>query len=157
MLSAGAKKDLLVVSFCHAVLETAINHDVMGREEIPNCKNKNRITRRCERLKSNCSDIFRSNITPLSQKWFKSNLQNRVAPALRQAEAENPQLEAFAIYVLYINFLDAREKKIDEMFKPLLNTENSLFETLDLITSAIGREPDNMYDLAISTLQILKR
>lgn len=156
-LSAGAKKDLMVINFVHAIFETSLMSNVTGREQIPNCKQRNRIMRKCEDFQNTCGKIFKENGYRMGREWLISRMKTCVEPALRKAESENPQLEAFALYVLYINFFDCRKQKIDDIFNEIIEKEKELFETLDLIAEARGEEPAEMYNLAISTIEILKR
>lgn len=155
-ISIGAKKDLLIVSFCHAIFSTSKMSNVVGHEPIKNHKLRNKIMRKCEMMESICHDIFQANGYRLGPLWLKKNMKKRIIPALAKAEADNPQLESFALYVLYINFLDNRQKKVDEIFKPILDKEDEIFTILDDIATAREAEPAEMYELAIKTIEILK-
>ena len=156
-LSAGAKKDLMVLNFCHAIFETSLMSNVVGREQIPNCKQRNRIMRKCKEVQGICGSLFSKNGYRVGGEWLKSRMISCVYPALLKAESENPQLESFALYVLYINFFDCRKQKVDDIFNPIMEQEDELFEILDLIAEARGEEPSQMYDLAIKSIEILKR
>jgi len=156
MISAGAKKDLLVVSFVHAILNTAKVKGFENVISIPNSKEKKRIERRCGNIEKACDNAIKSSITPVSEKWFKSQLKSKILKALMLIKDDVVQLESFAIYVLYINFYDNRTKKIDKIFDNVLLDDGFIFDTLDLISKAIGRDPDDMYDMAIKAIGIIK-
>lgn len=155
-ISSGAKKDLLVVNFCHTIFSTSKMSNVIGCEPIKNNKLRNKIMRKCEIMETICHDIFQANGYRVGATWLKSNIDKRIIPTLLKAETENPQLESFALYVLYINFLDNREKKVDPIFQPILEKESEIFMILDDIAESRECEPAEMYELAIKTIEILK-
>lgn len=155
-ISSGTKKDLLVVNFCHAIFSTSKMSNVIGREAIKNNKLRNKIMRKCEMMETICHDIFQENGYRVGVTWLKRNMNTRILPALLKAEADNPQLESFALYTLYINFLDNREKKVDPIFQPILEKESEIFMILDDIAESRECEPAEMYELAIKTIEILK-
>jgi bifunctional pyridoxal-dependent enzyme with beta-cystathionase and maltose regulon repressor activities len=147
----------MVLNFCHAIFKTSLISNVIGREQIPNCKQRNRIMRKCKEVQDSCGSIFQKNRYRMGREWLINRMKTCIEPALKKAESENPQLESFALYVLYINFFDCRKQKIDDIFTPIIEQEDELFAILDLIAEARGEESREMYELAIKTIEILKR
>ena len=155
-LSSGAKRDLLVVSFAHAMLVTAETPNQVGVVSLPNSKHTQRIRRRAKALRETLHSIYYGNTSKTDHKWFKNKLDSKMLPLLMKIQNNNVELTSFAIYLIYINFNDNRQLKLDDIFEPLLDADKS-FDTLDLIEEVLSDDATSaMYEIARYSVPHLK-
>jgi hypothetical protein len=139
MISSGAKRDLMVLQFCKALLdvskqdETISDTDVASRGKVDYHLNK-RIDRALEKL----SKRLQATITSLYEeggkdlaKWSNSNLASRIGTTLTNIQAKTINLEMLALWVLFVNFSE-RDKAVHPAYSEWLEP-NQYFRIIELM------------------------
>ena len=134
-LSAGAKKELLVLLFSNAMLKTALNPNVDGAIDRPR-ENKYhklnaQIDRRIIALSSHIEKMMEEVITPEMAFWLKRKNESTVIKVLDSIKDDEIQLEMLGLYVMFVNFCE-RDKKIDPIFQSFTNCD-LYFDEIDLL------------------------
>ena len=124
MISAGAKKDMLIVSFVHSLITVSKQTDTKEDESISN-RNSNKDYKINKRIDSNLDRLLQklqetiSNLYAAGGKetaiWMKKNLEKRVGSTLVKLQQEKINLEMLGLWVLYCNFSEIKRPLHKEM------------------------------------------
>lgn len=159
-ISSGAKKELLILFFCKAIFQVALEHNTIGsipRERL----NKayiinNRIDRRIKSLVERITATIDATITPDIAEWMHSKTRGVLFSVLMRIAQKDIQLETFAFYMIFVNFCE-RKQKLDDIFIEYTDA-NLLFDTVDLLklTNITEELEADMMNLAYKVCYELK-
>ena len=140
MLSAGARKDLLLIQFVKSLLDvskkdtTIDDADVHSRVSNKSYKVNKRIDRQLDKL----SDKLSETINAMFEKggyetavWIKKNLSKRVGGTLMKIQESRINLEMLAVWVMYCNFSELK-RPLDEDLK-WTTDQKQYFQIIDLM------------------------
>lgn len=135
LVSAGAKKDLLVMFFAKAIFETALTKETNGsiprdRSNQYHHENK-RIDRRISSFMEKMNKTIDQVINADLARWLHSKTHSRIFSILTRMSQTEAQLETLGLYVLYVNFCK-RKQKLDDIFTEYQDP-NLYFDDIDLI------------------------
>ena len=143
-MSSGAKRDLLVLFLCKALLEIALDKDASEDSIQRDRTNKHyklnkKLDSRLNKLYSMLNDTLNKAITKEIAKWLKSKTDFKIYNMLIKIQETEIQLEVLAMYVMYVNFCE-RDKRLDDIFQAY--TDSSLyFDNIDLIVHSTCLAP----------------
>lgn len=164
MISAGAKRNLLVLEFCQALILVSKTDDVLNDDDLikrPSNKQyhtNKRIDRALEaligRMGKTIEGIIQKEGAPLS-KWLKSALNSKVAPTLKAISAKTINLELLSLWCLYVCFSEAKKPLLEE-FKEYEDAEQ-YFRIIDLMSETdIAKLEGTLFEEAYGVVAILK-
>jgi len=159
-LSQGAKKELLIIYFAKALIETSkldYVDGVLRRDRSNKLHNDNKkIDRRIDSLFSllqNTADkLTNSDIAG----YLHSKAKNKLLLLTKKLCKDDIQLEMLALYVMLINFCE-RKNPLDSNFDKYTNA-NMYFDDMDLIKKTNITEDDEqkMMMIAYDAIAFLK-
>ncbi len=124
MISAGAKKDMLIVSFVYSLIiiskqaETKEDDSLSNRNDNKDHKMNRRIDSSLEKLSQRLQETI-NNLYAAGGKettlWMKKNLQKRIGNTLSKLQEERINLEMLGLWVLYCNFSEIKRPLHEEM------------------------------------------
>lgn len=164
MLSSGAKRDLLVLNFCQALIIVSKTDDVFADDDIVNrvSNKKHHLNKRIdralealsERMGKTIEGIIQKEGHPLS-KWLKSALNSKVAPTLKSITSKTINLEMLALWICFVNFAE-RDKTLIAEFKEYEDA-NQYFRIIELIGGTdVARLEGELFEEAYKVVAILK-
>ncbi len=159
-LSRGFMRDLLVCQFAAGLIKTSMMSEkqdglitlLAGHKYTPLIKDAS------SAIEERLTAVFKENITRENSSWFRSKLNSKISPLLHKLDNEKVELLSFALYLLYVNFSDNREKVLSDKFKQFIDPQQ-YFYVLDMVDTVRGTEnniSDDMYDMAIYCIKELK-
>lgn len=164
MISSGAKKDLLVIGLCNALLVVSKSKDAEEDKNLTKLDNSSykinkRIERRLDKLQQKLDKTQKQfyldsgNPRELGV-WVKSKLDSRLVKVLNELSKET-SLESLANQILFTNFCD-RDKPLHDSFKWLTETKqhDEIFELID--QTQVSRIVENVYHDALKSIAIIK-
>lgn len=164
MLSSGAKKDLLVLEFCQALILVSKTDDVFSDDDLikrPSNKQyhtNKRIDRALEALSGRMGKTIESIIQKEGyelSKWLKSALNSKVAPTLKAITAKTINLELLSLWCLYVCFSETKKPLIEE-FEEYRDAEQYL-RIIELISETeIAKLEGTLFEEAYKIVAILK-
>ena len=164
MLSSGAKKDLLVLQFCQALITVSKSDDVFADDDIVNRhSNKDyhlnkRIDKALQALSDRMTKTIKGIIAKESytlSKWLKSALNSKVAPTLKSITSKTINLEMLALWICFVNFAE-RDKTLIAEFKEYEDA-NQYFRIIELIGGTdVARLENTLFEEAYKIVAILK-
>lgn len=159
-MSAGARKDLLVLFFAKAIFQTALEIETVG--SIPRERSNkayrinNQIDRRIKSLMARITATIDRTIDVKTSEWLRSKTKGLLFSVLIRIAQHEVQLETFGLYVLFHNFCE-RDKPLNDDYQEYTNAE-LYFSNVDLLKlTNISDELENkMMDLAYRVIAELK-
>ena len=163
MLSSGAKKDLLVLNFCQALILVSKTEDVFSDDDIVNrvSNKKYHLNKRIDRALEALSERMGKTIEGIIQKegyalskWLKSALNSKVAPTLKSITSKTINLEMLALWIAFVNFAE-RDKTLIIEFKEY-EEANQYFRIIELIGGTdVARLEGELFEEAYKVVAIL--
>lgn len=164
MISSGAKKDLLVLNFCQALILVSKTDDVFADDNIVNrvSNKKYHLNRRIDnalealsgRMGKTINGIMQKEGYPLS-KWLRAALDSKVMPTLKSITAKTINLELLALWIAFVNFAE-RDKSLITEFKEYEDA-NQYFRIIELIGGTeVARLEGELFEEAYKIVAILK-
>jgi len=124
MISSGAKKDMLILSFVNSLISVSKQETTKQDESIPNRddnkshKVNKRIDSNLERLSQKLQETI-DNLYKVGGNetitWIRKNLQKRIGGTLMKIQEEKINLEMLGLWVLYCNFSEIKRPLHPEM------------------------------------------
>ena len=164
-ISKNAHKDMMILSFVHALLEVSKNdnnEDGLQKRDNKSFRANKRIDSRLDtlqiKIKQSIDEMYKlgGNNTI---KWMKNNLKDRVGETLTKLQEETVNLELLALNVLYINFCDYRGNlKLMAAMKWIMEDTKYILDTMDLFAqTAVSKIEGEMYQASMRCIQRIKR
>lgn len=164
MISSGAKRNLLVLEFCQALILVSKTDDVFADDDLikrPSNK-KYHINKRIDRALEALSNRMAKTIEGIMQKegyelskWLKSALDSKVAPTLKAITAKTINLEMLSLWILFVNFSETKTPLIEE-FEEYRDAEQYL-RIIELISETeIAKLEGTLFEEAYKIVAILK-
>jgi len=169
MISSGARKDFMVMLFSYSLVFVSTDEtmmDEMERDEnivVSGSDNKNyhknkRVKRRLEALRDKLSDIA-SNVYKAGgselQAWVRKNNDIKIGNALQEIKNKEINLELLAVYILFVNFCEMRNKLLPEF--DYLTDHKMLLELAEMIVDAgMGKLEESLFLEAYNLIRIIK-
>jgi hypothetical protein len=162
MISSGAKKDLMVLNFCAALMQVSRLNESKKDESVVSRTNRDyRINKKIDAALDILFDDIKSVIDEILSKdaktalWLKKNLDKRIKKMMIEMQAETVNLEMFAIWVLYVNFAE-KQRTLHPLFTKFCDTAR-YFSILDMMEkTAISEINGDMFILAYETIKQIK-
>jgi len=164
MLSSGATKDLLVLSFANSLINVSKQDATKEDENLPHrydnkaYKINKRIDRRLEKLGSKMTSTIQEVYEIGGQKtvlWIRNNLNKRIKGLLIKLQEDKINLEMLAIWVLYCNFSEGRSKLIPQF--EWLKDGKQFIELADMLEETkVANLQGNMFESAYDAISIIK-
>lgn len=164
MISAGAKKDLLVLQFALALLrvssdESVFNdEDIIVRDDKTNYRLNKRIERGVEKLITKLQETLETLIAANGYdlaKWLRTNLNAKIAPTLKELTSKIINLEMLGLWILFVNFSERKKKLINE-FKEYEDADQYLHIIELMGGTAAARLEGELFDEAYKIVSRLK-
>lgn len=163
-ISAGSKKDLLVIGLCNALLVVSKSQEVKDDKDLTKLDNTSykvnkRIDRRLNKIQEQLSEtqvqFYMDSGNPRELgKWVRTNLDTKLVKVLKSLNKET-SLESLANQILFTNFCD-RDKPLHDSFKWLSESKQH-DEIFDLIEQTkVSRIVGNVYNDALNAISIIK-
>lgn len=157
-LSSGAKKDLMIIKFCKALLDVAKQEDTITDTSISSCNLdeyvEDKLTKISDRLQSTINEAYKSNGWELSI-WVNKNLDKRIGVTLTKIQAHSVNLEMLALWVMFINFCE-RDKPVASIFSEWLEPEQYL-NVIELLShTEVAKLEGVMFDLSYEIIKNIK-
>ena len=163
-ISAGAKRNLLVLEFCQALILVSKTDDVFKDDDlIKRPLNKQyhtnkRIDRALEalsvRMGKTIEGIIQKEGVTLS-KWLKSALNSKVMPTLKAITSKTINLEMLSLWIMYVCFSETNKPLIEE-FEEYRDAEQYL-RIIELISGTeIAKLEGTLFEEAYRVVAILK-
>ena len=164
MISSGAKKDLLVLQFCQALILVSKTDDVFADDDIVN-RHSNKdyhLNKRIDKALQALSDRMTKTIEGIIakegytlSKRLKSALSSKVAPTLKSITSKTINLEMLALWIAFVNFAE-RDKTLIAEFKEYEDA-NQYFRIVELIGGTeVARLEGELFEEAYKVVAILK-
>lgn len=125
MISAGAKKDLLVLMFAKSLIEESQRTD---DEDVLHIESEVEIDKAIDDLSQRLSSTIDKLMQEHGQElllWLRRATERRVKEALVKIMVKTISLEMLAVWILYVNFCE-RDKTIIVEFQEYIATEQYL-------------------------------
>lgn len=161
-LSSGAKKELLVLFFAKSLIKVSMEfedesltvRDKANKYHRENKKYEKQIMSLMDKVEATI-DLAMDNEVGI---WLKSKTNSTVSYLLKKIGNERVQLDILALYIMYVNFCERKDKKLDDLFEPFTDSK-MYFDNIDLLLKVGINEDDEveMFNLAYFCLEILKR
>lgn len=157
-LSSGAKKDLMIIKFCKALLDVAKQEETITDADVSSCSLddciEDKLTKISDRLQSTINEAYKSNGWELSI-WMNKNLDKRIGVTLTKIQAHSVNLEMLALWVAYTNFCE-RDKPVASMFSEWLEPEQYL-DIIELLShTEVAKLEGIMFDLSYEIINNIK-
>ena len=163
-ISSGAKRDLLVLNFCQALILVSKMDEVFADDDvIDRASNKDyHINKRIDRALEALSERMGKTIEGIIQKegytlsaWLKSALNSKVAPTLKAITAKTINLEMLSLWIMYVNYSEHKKPLIPE-FREYEDAEQYL-KIIELISGTeIAKLENTLFEEAYKIVAILK-
>jgi hypothetical protein len=159
-LSAGAKKELLILFFCKAIFQTALERETIGSipRERSNKTHKinNQLDRRIKSLMDKITATIDATINQDISDWMRSKTKGLLFSILTRIAQNEIQLETFGLYCLFVNFCE-RTQPLHSIFNEYTDA-NLYFDNIDLLKlNAINEDLEaDMMRLAYHVISELK-
>jgi hypothetical protein len=164
VISSGAKRDLLVLNFCQALILVSKTDDVFADDDIINrvSNKKHHLNKRIDRHLQALSERMGKTIEGVIQKegytlskWLKSALDSKVAPTLKAITAKTINLEMLSLWIMYVNYSEHKKPLIPE-FREYEDAEQYL-KVIELISGTeIAKLENTLFEEAYKIVAILK-
>ena len=164
MLSSGARKDLLVMTFAKSMIEVSYGEDARSDENLaPRVDNKDyRANKKIDNALIRLKDKLTESIDKLytiggkdTVEWIRKNLHKRIGGTLTKIQAEQINLEMLAIWVLYVNFADVKRQLHEEM--KWLSDGAQLLKIADMMEETkISDLQGDMFNIAYDVIERVK-
>ena len=159
-ISAGAKKDLMVVYFCYSTIKISLEDigdaEIKQRKDNKNHKLNKRIDRRLEKLMERLEktiSYFMSDYDVAT--WIRRNLDKRIGKTLLLIQESTLNLEFLALFILYVNFCE-RDKPLHAEFQ-WLEDPDIYFNITELIADTkISDLESELFLMAYDIVQNIK-
>ena len=164
MISSGAKKDLLVLSFVKSMIQVSLTEDsvqdaeLQSRIDNKDYKVNKRIDRALNRLNDKLTDTI-NNIYKIGGKevavWVKKNLHKRIGGTLTKIQEDSINLEMLALWVMYVNFAE-KKRPLHKEFERFTDAEE-YFKITELMTNTnVSNLEDKMFNTAYDVIATIK-
>ena len=163
-IPSGAKRDLLVLNFCQALILVSKTDDVFADDDIVNrvSNKKHHLNKRIDRALEALSERMGKTIEGIIQKegyalskWLKSALNSKVAPTLKSITSKTINLEMLALWIAFVNFAE-RDKTLIAEFKEYEDA-NQYFRIIELIGGTdVAKLEGELFEEAYKIVAILK-
>ena len=158
-LSSGAKRDIMIVKFCKALLDVAKQDETISDTEISSCSLDNHIEGKLVeirgRLHNTIDEAYKNDGRSLSE-WVNKNLDKRIGVTLTKIQAHSVNLEMLSLWIMYINFCE-RDKPVNDIFSEWLEPEQYLSVIELLSDTEIAKLEGEMFDLSYEITRNIKR
>lgn len=164
MLSSGAKKDLLVLSFAKSMLEVSKGDDAKSDESLmPRTDNKdyrinkrinNNFDRVIERINETLDNLYLEGGKETAV-WVKKNLEKRVGKVLLKIQHDRVNLEMLALWIIYCNFSETK-RVLNAKFEWLAQGDQWLRIADMLDETSSGEIQGNMFNTAYDVIARIK-
>ena len=163
-ISAGAKKDLMIIGLANALLLIRNHDEVKEDKNLTKLNNKShKVNKKLgveldllqKKLHDTTGKIYFASGDPKKLgEWVRANLDNRITKVLRCLD-KSTSLELLANQILFMNFCD-RDKPLHESYQ-WLTDEDRHYKIFDLLglTNASNAE-DSTYKDALKAIEIIK-
>jgi hypothetical protein len=164
MASSGAKKDLMVLSFCKSMIEVSQKEESVAdanlhsRDDNKDYKVNKRIDRALERLSEKMTSainaIYKEGGSEVAT-WVRNNLHKRVGGTLTKIQEEQIDLEMLALWVMYCNFAE-KKRPLHKEFEQFVDA-NQYFNITELMTNTkVANLEEAMFNTAYDVIAKLK-
>ena len=164
MISAGAKKDLLILEFCQALLVVSKTDDAKSDNSLVNRQyttdyhiNK-RIDRAIDKIIDRAGVTIKSIVAKEGYelaKWLKMALNNKIVPALKSITTKTINLEMLALWIMFANFSERNKTLIPELRE--YEDANQYIRVVELIgNTEVARLEGELFDEAYNIIAMLK-
>ena len=161
-LSSGAKRNILVLAFVHALLRLSreMDEDTLKKEGVDvrhnnkHYKTNKKIDRRLEKLEKEVSDTIESLMRYDTARWLKKKTQT-VIPKVLKTIPHKVSLESLAIWILFLNFFEKRDPVLHPAFDKFTNPERYM-QLADLIEDVLGDTNSEMFLVSYDCIERLK-
>ena len=164
MISSGAKKDLMVLQFCKALLDVSMQDETRKDVDLKNREiNKNyHLNKRIDRAIKKLSDRIQNTITVMFKEggvelsaWVKKNLEKRIGLTLLSLQENSINLEMLAVWVLFVNFCE-RHKSIHKAFEEYTESDQ-YFRIIELIGgTSVANIEGEMFEISYDIVMRIK-
>jgi len=164
LISQGAKRDLLIIQFCKALLvianaeETITDSDVMSRNNTQYHLNKKidrALNKIIYRLQNTIDTLYLEGKADLS-KWVVKNLEPRVGVALTKIQVKTVNLEMLALWILFVNFSE-KDRKLHQAFIEWVDA-NQYFKVLEMMCNTkIAVLESELFQTSYEIMEYIKR
>lgn len=161
-LSSGAKKELLVLFFAKSLIkvsrefkdESLIVRDMANKYHRENKKYEKQIMSLMDKVEATI-DLAMDNEVGI---WLKSKTNSTISYLLKKIADEKVQLDILALYIMYVNFCERNDKKLDSLFEQFTDSK-VYFDNIDLLLKVGIKEDDEaeMFNLAYFCLETMRR
>ena len=163
-ISSGAKKDLLILQFCHSMIRVSAQEETRKDDDLKNrVSNKNyHINKRIDRHLLNLSEKLHETSDSIYKiggqevaMWVKKNLPNRIGGTLTKIQSETINLEMLAIWVLYCNFAE-KDRPLHQNFE-WLRDANQYFKITEMMEQTeVSFLEEEMFKIAYDVINRIK-
>ena len=163
-MSAGAKKDLLVLHFVLALFKISKTDEIIKDDGIAvrTVKIEYRLNKRIDRAVNKLIDRMQHTTELLMSKhgndlakWIRSHLDSKVAPALKSIVAKTINLEMLALWICFSNFAE-RDKTLIEELKEYTEA-NQYFRIIEMLGGTeVARLEGELFEESYRIVSILK-
>jgi len=164
LISQGAKRDLLIIQFCKALLvianteETITDSDVMSRNNTQYHLNKKidrALNKIIDRLQNTIDTLYLEGKADLS-KWIVNNLEPRIGVALTKIQVKTVNLEMLALWILFVNFSE-KDRKLHQAFIEWVDA-NQYFKVLEMMCNTkIAVLEGELFQTSYEIMEYIKR
>ena len=158
-MSSGSRKELLVLMFVSSIISVSEHEETKTDEDVIKMDNKtHKINKKIRELllsiKSDINIYVKSIMTQEIAEWIKSKSPSSTMKAVRKAQETKVGLEFLAVWVLYVNFIE-RKQKLDEGM--IMFTKYDYMGLADMMElTAIGETNGDMMMLSYDVVESLK-
>lgn len=164
MISSGAKRDLLVIGLCNALLMIRNSEDVKEDKHLTKLNNKShKVNKKLDmeletlqrRLHDTQTKMYHASNNPTKLgKWVRGNLDTKITKVLRRLK-KNTNLELLANQILFMNFCD-RQLPLHKEYQWIAEESQhyKIFDLLGLTTAATVES--ETYEDAVISIEILR-
>ena len=161
-LSSGAKRNILVLAFVHALLKLSreMDDDKLNEEGVEvrhynkHYKTNRRIDRRLEKLEKEVNETIESMMDYDTARWLKKKTQTLIPKALKTIP-KKVSLEALAIWILFLNFFEKKDPVLHPAFEKFTEPERYML-LADLIEDVLGDTNSEMFLVSYDCIEVLK-
>lgn len=163
-ISAGAKRDLLVLQFATALFQISKTDEVFGDDDLVKRTNNKyyHLNKRIDKALQSLNDRMSNTISVIIQKegyplskWLRAALDSKVMPTLKSITAKTINLELLALWIAFVNFAE-RDKSLITEFKEY-EEANQYFRIIELIGGTeVARLEGELFEEAYKIVAILK-
>ena len=164
MISSGAKKDMLVLQFCKAMLDVSKMEETVNDTDVVSVKNNKNyhLNKRIQTALDKMSDRMQTTLNTLyidggtsTAEWVRSNMNKRIGSTIKDFQAKTVNLEMLSMWIMYVNFCE-RDKAIHPLFKEWLD-EKQYFRIIELLGGTeVARLEGEMFDISYDIVKRIK-